>query len=145
MEDPAVPAASAYRALSYWHDTVPDPLERRPSLAGDLDVDVAVVGAGYTGLWTAYYLATADRHLRVAVLERETAGFGASGRNGGWCSALFPASTTRVARVARAEGIDCQWSKGGTVVLARSPLQLRRAEEAVAEARSFGFGEDDLA
>src|SRR6266536_3131018 len=168
MEDPAVPAASAYRALSYWHDTVPDPLERRPSLAGDLDVDVAVVGAGYTGLWTAYYLATADRHLRVAVLERETAGFGASGRNGGWCSALFPASTTRLARiagrdaaiamqramqatvdevgrVARAEGIDCQWSKGGTVVLARSPLQLRRAEEAVAEARSFGFGEDDLA
>jgi len=168
MEDPAVPAASAYRALSYWHDTVPDPLERRPSPAGDLDVDVAVVGAGYTGLWTAYYLATADRHLRVAVLERETAGFGASGRNGGWCSALFPASTTRLARmagrdaaiamqramqatvdevgrVARAEGIDCQWSKGGTVVLARSPLQLRRAEEAVAEARSFGFGEDDLA
>src|SRR6266542_2594643 len=124
MEDPAVPGASAYRALSYWHDTVPDPLERRPSPAGDLDVDVAVVGAGYTGLWTAYYLATADRHLRVAVLERETAGFGASGRNGGWCSALFPASTT---------------------VLARSPLQLRRAEEAVAEARSFGFGEDDLA
>ena len=56
------------------------------------DVDVAVVGAGYTGLWTAYYLARADPTLRVVVLEREVAGFGASGRNGGWCSALFPAS-----------------------------------------------------
>src|SRR6266536_2515954 len=154
MEDPAVPDASAYRALSYWHDTVPEPLGRRPSLAGDLDVDVAVVGAGYTGLWTAYYLARADPHLRVAVLEREIAGFGASGRNGGWCSALFAASAMQramratvdeVGRVAHAEGIDCHWSKGGTVMLARSPLQLRRAEEEVARARSFGFGEDDLA
>ncbi len=163
-----MPDASTYRALSYWHDTAPEPLGRRPSLAGDLDVDVAVVGAGYTGLWTAYYLARADPHLRVAVLEREIAGFGASGRNGGWCSALFPASTTKLARmagrdaaiamqramratvdevgrVAHAEGIDCHWSKGGTVMLARSPLQLRRAEEEVARARSFGFGEDDLA
>jgi glycine/D-amino acid oxidase-like deaminating enzyme len=159
--------ASAYRSLSYWHDSVPDPLERRPSLPGDLDVDVAIVGAGYTGLWTAYYLAIADRHLRIAVLERETAGFGASGRNGGWCSALFPTSAQKLARMAgreaaaamrramratvdevgsvvAAEGIECHWSKGGTVLLARSPLQLRRAEQVVEEARSLGFGADDL-
>jgi glycine/D-amino acid oxidase-like deaminating enzyme len=163
----ATRSTSTYRSLSLWHDTVPDPLERRPSLAGDLDVDVAIVGAGYTGLWTAYYLAAADPHLRIAVLERETAGFGASGRNGGWCSALFPTSAhklTRMAgreattamqramqatvdevgRVVAAEGIDCHWSKGGTVLLARSPLQLRRAEEEVREARSLGLGEDDL-
>jgi glycine/D-amino acid oxidase-like deaminating enzyme len=157
----------AYRSLSYWHDTVPDPLERRPSLPGDLDVDVAIVGAGYTGLWTAYYLAVADRRLRIAVLEREIAGFGASGRNGGWCSALFPASAAKLTRMAgreatvamlramratvdevgsvvAAEGIDCHWAKGGTVMLARSPLQLRRAEQEVQEARALGFGEDDL-
>ena len=156
-----------YRALSFWHDTAPGALDRRPGLPGDLDVDVAIVGAGYTGLWTAYYLAVADPHLRIAVLEREIAGFGASGRNGGWCSALFPASTAKLAAmagregaialqramqatvdevgaVAAAEGIDCHWAKGGTVVLARSRLQLARAEEEVAEARSFGFGEDDL-
>jgi glycine/D-amino acid oxidase-like deaminating enzyme len=130
------------RALSYWQDSLPSPIDRRPALPGDLEVDVVIVGAGYTGLWTAYYLASADPHLRVAVLEREVAGFGASGRNGGWCSALFPASTAKLARMAgrdaavamqramratvdevgrvvRAEGIDCHWSKGGTVVVAR--------------------------
>ena len=154
------------RALSYWQDSLPSP-PARPSLPGDLEVDVAIVGAGYTGLWTAYYLSSIDPSLRVAVLEREVAGFGASGRNGGWCSALFPASTAKLARMAgrdaaiamqramratvgevervvRAEGIDCHWAKGGTVVAARSPLQLARAEEEVAEARSFGFGEEDL-
>src|SRR6266511_1450483 len=154
------------RALSYWQDSLPSP-PARPSLPGDLEVDVAIVGAGYTGLWTAYYLASIDPSLRVAVLEREVAGFGASGRNGGWCSALFPASTAKLARMAgrdaaiamqramvatvgevervvRAEGIDCHWAKGGTVVAARSPLQLARAEEEVAEARSFGFAEQDL-
>ena len=68
------------------------------SLDGDLDVDVCVVGAGFTGLWTAYALLAADPRVRVAVLEAEIAGFGASGRNGGWCSALFPASTAALAR-----------------------------------------------
>ena len=159
--------ASAASALSYWHDSLPEPIEPRPPLPGDLEVDVAIVGAGYTGLWTAYYLASIDPRLRVAVLERQFAGFGASGRNGGWCSALFPASTAKLARMAgrdaavamqramhstvdevasvtRTEGIDCHWAKGGTVVAARSPLQLARAEAEVAEARSFGFGDDDL-
>ena len=157
----------AYRSLSLWHDTADDDFTPRPSLPGDLDVDVAIVGAGYTGLWTAYYLAVADPSLRIAVLEREVAGFGASGRNGGWCSALFPASVgwlakryggdraiaqhramqgavAEVGRVAEAEGIDCHFSKGGTVVAARTPVQLARARAEVAEARRWGFGDDDL-
>src|SRR5262245_57343373 len=73
--------------LSYWHDSlVPtDDLQPRQPLGGDREVDVAIVGAGFTGLWTAYSLLRADPALRVVVLERETAGFGASGRNGGWC------------------------------------------------------------
>src|SRR5687768_10779248 len=74
-------------ALSYWHDSL-DPHDRlgpRDALPGDTDTDVAIVGAGFTGLWTAYYLLRSDPALRVVVLERETAGFGASGRNGGWC------------------------------------------------------------
>jgi glycine/D-amino acid oxidase-like deaminating enzyme len=101
------------------------------------------------------------------VLEREVAGFGASGRNGGWCSALFPASLPWLARrygrdaavaqyramqatidevgaVAAREGIDCSWSKGGTVTLARTPVQLERAREQVRSARAWGFGEGDL-
>ena len=156
-----------YRQLSLWHDTADDDWVPRPGLPGDLDVDVAVVGAGYTGLWTAYYLARADPSLRIAVLEREVAGFGASGRNGGWCSALFPASVAwlarryganravaqhramqhavdEVGRAAAEEGIDCGFAKGGTVTAARTPTQLERARAEVAEARRWGFGEDDL-
>jgi glycine/D-amino acid oxidase-like deaminating enzyme len=155
------------RSLSFWHDSVPGGLTPRPALPGDLAVDVAVVGAGYTGLWTAYYLKKADPALRVAVLEARFAGFGASGRNGGWCSAIFPSGLAKVAkvagskdaaialqralndtvdevgRVAAAEGIDCHYRKGGTVVLARTPVQLERARQEIEEYREFGFTEAD--
>lgn len=162
-----MPQSTSYRSLSYWLSSVPGDLAPADPLPGDLDVDVAIAGAGFTGLWAAYYLATASPGLRIAVIEREIAGFGASGRNGGWCSALFPASLAKlermagrdaavamyramqetvdeVGRVAAAEGIDCHWAKGGTVHLARSPAQLERARDEVAEARSFGFGQADL-
>jgi glycine/D-amino acid oxidase-like deaminating enzyme len=128
---------------------------------------VAIVGAGFTGLWTAYYLLVADPHLRVAVVEAETAGFGASGRNGGWCSALFPKGTAglarlhgrdralaqqqamretvdEVARVVDLEAIDCHFAKGGTVSVARTPAQLARAEAEVAAARAWGGTPADL-
>ena len=50
---------------------------------------MAIVGGGFTGLWTAYYLKRADPSLRVCVLEQEVCGYGASGRNGGWvCGAV---------------------------------------------------------
>jgi glycine/D-amino acid oxidase-like deaminating enzyme len=156
-----------YRSLSFWHDTVPGTLTPGEPLPGDTEADVVIVGAGFTGLWTAYYLARTAPDLRVVVCEREIAGFGASGRNGGWCSALFPASLNKlermagqeaaiamqramqetvdeVGRVAAAEGIDCHYAKGGTVMLARTPVQLERARAEIAEAREFGFGEADL-
>ena len=158
---------SGYERLSLWHESAGSDWTPRPSLPGDVDVDVAVVGAGLTGLWTAYYLAEARPGLRIAVLEAEVAGFGASGRNGGWCSALFPASldalaaladrpaalaqhaamratVDEVARVTAAEGIDAQLAKGGTIVLARGRAQWARARAEVAEARAWGRGEDDL-
>ena len=156
-----------YRKLSLWHDTVPGSLIPGEPLRTDTDADVAIVGAGFTGLWTAYYLSRADPALRIVVCEREIAGFGASGRNGGWCSALFPASLGKLERLAGRdaaigmylamqetvdevgqvtadEGIDCHWAKGGTIELARSPAQLERARADVDQARAFGFGEDDL-
>src|SRR5262245_36004844 len=73
-------------ALSYWHDSLEpdDRLEPRPALAADTDADVAIIGAGFTGLWTAHSLLRVDPSIRVVILEREVAGFGASGRNGGW-------------------------------------------------------------
>ena len=160
-------ADDEYRKLSFWHATVPGTLEPGEPLSGDIDADVAIAGAGYTGLWTAYYLSRADPGLTIAICERDIAGFGASGRNGGWCSALFPASLAKlermagraqaiamhramqqtvdeVGRAAAAESIDCHWAKGGTVQLARSATQLERAAAEVREARTFGFGEDDL-
>jgi len=159
--------SAGYRALSLWLDTAGDDLTPRAPLAGDLDVDVAIVGAGYTGLWTAYYLSLADPSLRIAVLEAEIAGYGASGRNGGWCSALFPASKAKVARahgrdgaialqlalfatvdevgrVAAAEGIDAQFAMGGTAVLATAPAHVERLRAHVAEERAWGFGEEDV-
>ena len=120
------------------------------------------MGAGYTGLWTAYYLHRQSPSLRIALLEREVSGFGASGRNGGWCSSIFPASWKRIAReggrgavprlqavlndavdevgrVAAAERIDCDFAKGGYVSVARNEAQWTRAQAEVEDARSWGL------
>jgi len=155
------------RALSLWWDGLPAPFVSRPVLGADVDVDVAVVGAGFTGLWTAYYLLRASPGLRVALLEKEVTGFGASGRNGGWCSALFPVPASRIARqhgadAARAmrramqgsvdevgvavtdDSIDCRFVKGGSIVAARNGAQVERAGADLAEARAFGLSENDL-
>ena len=95
--------ARTHEALSLWHDALPGVTAADP-LPGPTSVDVAIVGAGFTGLWTAYYLAEADPSLRIVVLEREFAGFGASGRNGGWCSAIFPATLRKVAAAGGRDG-----------------------------------------
>src|SRR5436190_6882733 len=170
MSEPTdhVPATDAeYRRLSFWHASVPGSLDPRPVLPGDREADVAIVGGGYTGLWTAYYLRMIEPSLRVVVLERDICGFGASGRNGGWCSALYPSSATKVARrrgrdavvalrralratidevgrVVVDEAIDAHYAKGGNVMLARTRPQLERAHEAVEEARRWGDTEDDI-
>src|SRR5215204_3775170 len=143
---------------SLWYHTAGGSFAPRPSLPGNVDVDVAIVGAGYTGLWTAYYLHEIDPSMRIALVEREIAGFGASGRNGGWCSALFPPSSSGIARrhgreaavavrramheslvevgrVARAEALDVHYARGGTISLARNEAQLIRARQLVEEER----------
>jgi glycine/D-amino acid oxidase-like deaminating enzyme len=161
------PEFSHYRGLSYWHDSVAaagDALVPRPALKSDLTADVAIIGGGLTGLWTAYYLQQRDPGLRIAILEKEIAGFGASGRNGGWCSALFPRSTAslerthgreaalamrramiatvdELGRVAAAEGIDCDFVKGGTLSFVRDAVQRRSAEAELAEAAEYGVDE----
>ncbi|MEK9602595.1 MAG: FAD-dependent oxidoreductase, partial [Pontimonas sp.] len=85
-----------YRGLSLWHESVADDLTRRPPLSPAERAtkwDVIIMGAGYTGLWTALSLIEQSPTTKILILEKEIAGFGASGRNGGWVSALFPAST----------------------------------------------------
>lgn len=136
---------------------------RRESLSEDVTADVAIVGAGFTGLWTAYYLLKADPTLKVVILERDFAGFGASGRNGGWASAIFPVSLTHVAkvydrgaalrlqaamndtvaeigRVVAAEKIECDYAREGFISLARNQAQLARAAATHAGAQAFGVG-----
>jgi len=156
-----------YRPLSLWWDGLDEVGPLRPSLGGDLDVDVAIVGGGFTGLWTARELLERDPTLRVVVLEAETCGFGASGRNGGWASALFATSDAmltatagpnaalamrramqeavdELGRSAAADGIDCDFTKGGSVTLCRSAPQVARAQAELAEAKRLGLGPSDL-
>jgi glycine/D-amino acid oxidase-like deaminating enzyme len=138
-----------YSGLSLWLDSLDEPVEPRPPLPGATDADVAIVGGGFTGLWTAHSLLCADPSLRVVVVESEVCGFGASGRNGGWASALFagsaratehlggPGAAKRmreamidavdaVGATAAAEGIDCHFRKGGTLSIATSPAHVER-------------------
>jgi len=135
----------------------------RPALVSDESVDVCIVGAGYTGLWTAYYLLEADPSLNVLVLDAEHVGFGASGRNGGWVSALYPigvgrlardhgepaardqyaalrGSVAEVGRVATAEGIECGFHQGGTLVVARNHAQAARGQSEARDSRYWGTG-----
>ena len=126
--------------VSFWWRQAGRPAPR-PALDGDLDCDVCIVGGGLSGLWTAYWLATHDPSLDIVVLEAEFAGFGASGRNGGWLSAEIsgfsdPAlvgamerAVDEVIGVCDDEGIDADIVKGGVLHVARSPAQLVRMRE----------------
>ncbi|MEV5069245.1 FAD-dependent oxidoreductase [Microbacterium sp. LMI12-1-1.1] len=143
----------------WWRDLggLPTP---RPPLPGDLAADVAIVGAGYTGLWTAYYLKRAQPDLRVVVLEQRFAGFGASGRNGGWLTNTVTGGRERYAEthgreaaiaqqralnetvdevitVATREGIDADIVKGGEFGVARTPAQLARLRASAAAEQSW--------
>jgi glycine/D-amino acid oxidase-like deaminating enzyme len=138
--------------ISFWYADIGGIPEKRPALPGDRDADVCIIGAGFTGLWTAYYLKKANPSLNVVVLEREFAGFGASGRNGGWLSGGFSWSrekylktSTRgavvdmqnamagtvdeVERVTKAEGIDADLLRADNMTVATNPAQLQRVRE----------------
>jgi glycine/D-amino acid oxidase-like deaminating enzyme len=153
-----------YRRYSFWLETCGDDLTPRPPLDGSIDVDVAILGAGYSGLWTAYYLLAREPSLKIAIVEREIAGFGASGRNGAWCTSGFPSSPSKlnatygratsaavqramfaavdeVGRVAQIEGIEIEWTKGGELLVARGPEQLPAVAKYAAVYRELGFGD----
>lgn len=146
--------------VSFWHAQLGPARERTP-LNGSTSVDVCIVGAGLTGLWTAYYLKKALPSLSIAIVEQRFVGFGASGRNGGWLSATVAGSLDRYAkrrgvdgaralqrvmidavdeviRVANEEGIDADIVKGGVLRVARTSPQLHRLHEAVAAAQRWG-------
>ena len=152
--------------ISYWWQASGGFPPRRPSLPGPIEADVAIVGGGYTGLWTAYYLAGLRPELKIVVLEAAFAGYGASGRNGGWVTAELPGSRAvfaraaggvagvkaleaalrdtvdEVGRVCAAESIDCDFTKGGRLSVATTPSQLARMREGLAAIREWGDGND---
>ncbi|MCC5946883.1 MAG: FAD-dependent oxidoreductase [Nitriliruptoraceae bacterium] len=147
-------------AVSFWMHDLDGPAPATDRLEGDADADVVIVGAGYTGLWTAYYLHANDPSLRIRVLEQRHVGFGASGRNGGWLTNSLTGgheayarrhgdeavrrfqralndTVDEVLRVAHAEGIDAQATKGGSLLVARNPAQQGRVAQAMAHARRW--------
>ncbi len=152
--------------VSYWWQALGGFPPRRPSLPGPTEADVCIVGGGYTGLWTAYYLAGLRPESRIVVLEAAFAGYGASGRNGGWVTAELPGSRARFARAAggmagvraledalratvdevervcAAESISCDFARGGRVSVATTPSQLARMRAGLAAARERGDGDD---
>ena len=90
-------AFSNARSVSLWMDRLSEDLIPRAPLHGDTETDIAIIGGGFSGLWTAYYLLDRDPSLRVLVVEKEYCGFGASGRNGGWCEGGLAGGTEKYA------------------------------------------------
>ena len=146
--------------VSFWYDEIGIP-QPRPALSGPTSVDVCIVGGGFTGLWAAYYLKQADPTLRVLVVEQRFAGYGASGRNGGWLFGGIAGSRERYAKthgrdavialqdamnatvdevigVADREGIDADIVKGGALEVAYTPAQLERLRGFVEYEHSWG-------
>ena len=146
--------------VSFWYADIGMPV-RRAALTGDTRADICIIGAGYTGLWTAHYLKLAAPDLDVLVVEKEFAGFGASGRNGGWLTGGFAWNHSRylrtsseaqvramvhamngtvdeVIRVAEAAGIEADILRTDELMVATSPAQLARLTAEVAHRRHWG-------
>lgn len=156
-----------YRKYSFWLESCGDDLTPRPALARSGDVDVAILGGGYTGLWTAYYLLRAAPALKVVIVEKEIVGYGASGRNGGWCSSNFPVSpgvlqqrygldraralmlamsdaVDEVSRICQQENIDAHYCKGGMLELARCEQHVDMLRSDLEGYRSLGLEDQYL-
>ena len=154
------------RPYPLWWEAISRKPTRDP-LTEAISVDVAIVGGGLSGLWTAYYLAKRDPGLNIAVIERDFIGYGASGRNGGWCYPGFAAESVEIERlsdtatatrwnrelidmvheiekVVAEEGIEADLHNGGTIDLFRNGGQLARGEHHVAESHRLGWTSEDI-
>jgi glycine/D-amino acid oxidase-like deaminating enzyme len=152
--------------VSFWYSSTALPLYR-PPLPGDMEADVCIVGAGFTGLWTAYYLKREQPDLRIVILEKEFAGYGASGRNGGWLSSELAGTRSAYASthghqgvvdllramrgavdevigVAAAENIDADIVKDGLLHVARNRAQLGRLHQSLEYEKNWGAAPDDF-
>ncbi|HJX78753.1 NAD(P)/FAD-dependent oxidoreductase [Glutamicibacter sp.] len=145
--------------VSHWWEQIGLPVAH-PTLNESLEVDVAIVGAGFTGLWTAYYLKQADPSLRIAILEQRHVGYGASGRNGGWLTNTITGgreqylkshgrqaatdfqlamnqTVAEVIRICQSEQIEADILPGGEFEVACNAAQLARLREFVKNENSW--------
>ena len=154
-----------YSDVSLWFDSLED--VREPAIPElPTQCEIAIIGAGFTGLWTAYYLKQKNPELDIAIFEAETVGYGASGRNGGWCMGeayglhAYQSDPQRrdagmrlhremfntvdeVGRVSQAEGIDCHYAKGGWLTVAHLPFHVRQIQDRIKARHALGFTEDE--
>lgn len=154
--------AKSYRRESFWLDSVEESLDPLPPLEEELRCDVVIVGAGFTGLWTAYFLKLNVPDLDIVILEKEIAGFGASGRNGGACSAWWDPifgwfkdpqtrdasvrlhqrlidTVSRIGEITAAEGIDCNFAHEGLIMTAANEQEAQLFSKAAHVMAKYGF------
>jgi glycine/D-amino acid oxidase-like deaminating enzyme len=151
--------------VSFWLEDAGDDLTPRPALqGGPVTVDLAIVGAGYTGLWTAREVLRRDPSRTVLVLEARIAGFGASGRNGAWLSSGLAVTPTELARrtspgtvretvaamrdtvdtviaSCAEDGIDARVRKGGVLRIARGRHEAPALASTLATMERLGIAE----
>lgn len=150
---------------NYWVSTIAERREDRPRLVGNTQADVVIVGAGFTGLWTAYYLKTLSPTLDIKIIEAERIGHGASGRNGGWvigslaglerhvgslpmaqrqeCCRVLADNVDEIGRVLAHEGIKADFNKGGAIyAAARYPDQVAIQRDYLRHLHELGHDEE---
>ena len=133
--------------MNLWDATLKSKSAEREPLKKTEEIDVAIIGAGFTGLWSAYHLLSNNPDLKIAIIEKERVGFGASGRNGGWVSALYPSgigadeviphlvqSINEIGIFSSKYAPDANFRKGGTVTFARNKGQLKRLKHDIGSA-----------
>lgn len=149
--------------VSFWYADIGLPQTCRPAISANTAADVAIIGAGYTGLWTAYYLKQAQPDLNIVIIDKNFAGFGASGRNGGWCTSGFAwnharyaatsscsavldmvraleGTTDEISRVCREHRIDADIVPCDEMMVATNPAQLVRMRAEIAHRHHWGEG-----
>lgn len=155
--------------LGFWMAGLADKRPTYPRFTGQDSVDLAIIGGGYTGLWAAYFAKKLEPSLSVAVFEAEQIGYGASGRNGGWLSAMIPGNRATFARasgdgpaasralqqefiagvdsvldILQAEGINADQHKGGALVAAHTKAGLGRIVTRRDADLKYGLTEDEV-